>query len=108
MVSVKHALDEIEVATQRITTSAGNDVVTISVAPNFLTRWLMPRMSRFQEKYPDVELQISASTGLIDFNKSAVDMAVYFGHGDWHDIDRRWLWREHAGKCIVQAAACRN
>ncbi len=91
LVSVKHALDEIEVATQRITTSAGNDVVTISVAPNFLTRWLMPRMSRFQEKYPDVELQISASTGLIDFNKSAVDMAVYFGHGDWHDIEVHFL-----------------
>lgn len=91
LIAIKHALDEIEVATQRITANPETDVVTISVAPNFLTRWLMPRMSRFQERFPDVELQITASTGLIDFNKSNTDMAIYFGHGDWHDIEVHFL-----------------
>ena len=87
LIAIQHALDEIEVATRKLTASAENDAITISVAPNFLIRWLMPRMSRFQKKYPDVELQITASTGLIDFNKSNTDMAIYFGHGDWHDIE---------------------
>lgn len=91
LIAVKHALDEIEVATQRLTANPETDAVTISVAPNFLTRWLMPRMSRFQERYPDVELQISASIGLIDFNKSNTDMAIYYGHGDWHDIEVHFL-----------------
>jgi LysR family glycine cleavage system transcriptional activator len=91
LIAIKHALDEIEVATQRITANPETDVVTISVAPNFLTRWLMPRMSRFQERFPDVELQITASTGLIDFNKANTDMAIYFGHGDWHDIEVHFL-----------------
>jgi LysR family glycine cleavage system transcriptional activator len=91
LVAIQHALDEIEVATRKLTTSAENDAITISVAPNFLIRWLMPRMSRFQKQYPDVELQITASTGLIDFNKSNTDMAIYFGHGDWHDIEVYFL-----------------
>jgi LysR family glycine cleavage system transcriptional activator len=91
LVSIKYALDEIEVATKRLTANPETDIVTISVAPNFLTRWLMPRMQRFQERFPDVELQISASTGLIDFNKSNTDMAIYFGHGDWHDIEVHFL-----------------
>ena len=91
LVSIKYALDEIAVATQRLLANTETDIVTISVAPNFLTRWLMPRMQRFQEKFPDVELQISASTGLIDFNKSNTDMAIYFGSGEWHDIDMHFL-----------------
>lgn len=89
--SVRQALDEIEAATYRITSNPERDAVNISVAPNFLIRWLMPRMNRFQEKYPDVELQISASSGLIDFNRQNTDMAVYFGHGDWHDIEVHFL-----------------
>lgn len=89
--SVRGALDEIEAATYRLTANPERDTVTISVAPNFLIRWLMPRMTRFQALYPDVELQISASSGLIDFNKQNTDMAVYFGHGDWHDIEVHFL-----------------
>lgn len=89
--SVRQSLNELEVATQHLVSSTESDIVTLSVAPNFLVRWLMPRMQNFQEKYPDVELQITASMGLIDFNSSHVDLAIYFGHGDWHDIDTHFL-----------------
>lgn len=91
LVAVKHALDEIEVATQRLMVNPDTNVVSISVAPNFLIRWLMPRMSKFQALYPDIELQINTSTGLIDFGRSTTDMAVYFGHGDWDDIEMHFL-----------------
>ncbi|WP_111494076.1 MULTISPECIES: transcriptional regulator GcvA [Marinobacter] len=91
LTSIKHALDEIEMATQRVTASDETNVVRISVAPNFLTRWLMPRMTRFQELYPDIELQINASMGLLDFNRTSTDMAVYFGNGEWNDIEVHFL-----------------
>lgn len=91
LTAIRQALNEIDVATQRITTSSKADVVTLNVAPNFLIRWLMPRLGRFQSQYPDVELQITASTEVIDFNKSNTDMAIYFGHGDWHDIEVHFL-----------------
>ncbi|MFP8967774.1 transcriptional regulator GcvA [Pokkaliibacter sp. CJK22405] len=91
LTAVRHALDEIEIATERLMTTKDGNVINISVAPNFLTRWLMPRMSRFQALYPDIELQINASMGLIDFNKSTTDMAVYFGNGEWDDIEVHYL-----------------
>lgn len=89
--SVKQAMNELEVATQRLVDSPETDIVSLCVAPNFLMRWLMPRMQRFQQRYPDVELQISASPGLIDFNTHNVDMAISFGHGDWHDLETHFL-----------------
>lgn len=91
LTSVKHAFDEIEMATQRLSVAQGASVVQISVAPNFLIRWLMPRMSRFRALFPDVELQINASMGLLDFNRTSTDMAVYYGNGEWDDIEVEFL-----------------
>ena len=91
LISIKRALNEVDVATQRITSNPESDVVSLNVAPNFLIRWLMPRLSRFQSLYPDVELQITASTGETDFDKTNCDMAIFFGHGDWPDLDVHFL-----------------
>lgn len=91
LMSVKHALDEIEMATHRLVGKQDTNVVQISVAPNFLTRWLMPRMSRFRELHPDIELQINASIGLLDFDQASTDMAVYYGNGDWDNIEVHFL-----------------
>ncbi|WP_275424714.1 transcriptional regulator GcvA [Marinobacterium sediminicola] len=89
--SVQLALDEVESATRRLMTSPNLSAVNISVAPAFLSRWLVPRISRFQEQYPDVELRFSATTGYVDFEHSDTDMAVYYGEGDWKGVDIHFL-----------------
>ncbi len=85
--SIKESFNGIEVATQWITTHPNMGVVSINVAPNFLIRWLLPRLKQFQTLYPGIELQLSASNELIDLYENKTDMAIFFGHGDWHDID---------------------
>ena len=89
--AVEHALDEIEVATRRLVTSPNASAVNVSVVPAFLTRWLMPRIRNFQHHYPDVELRLSASTGLTDFSHSDTDMAIYSGHDEWNDVESHYL-----------------
>ncbi|WP_029511291.1 transcriptional regulator GcvA [Marinobacterium stanieri] len=89
--SVQLALDEVESATRRLMTSPNLSAVNISVAPAFLSRWLVPRIGRFQEQYPDVELRFSATTGYVDFVHSDTDMAVYYGEGNWQGVDIHFL-----------------
>ena len=91
--SIKQSLNGIDVATQDITSNPKMDIVRISVAPNFLIRWLIPRLYKFQSNYPDVELQINSSNEPVDLNETNTDMAVYFGHGDWLDIDVELLYK---------------
>lgn len=93
LISINQALNGIDVATQDITSNPKMDIVRISVAPNFLIRWLIPRLHRFQSKYPDVELQINSSNRPVDLNTSDTDMAIYFGYGDLHDIDVELLYK---------------
>jgi LysR family glycine cleavage system transcriptional activator len=89
--AVGHALDTIDIATRRVTSSTGGQMVNVSVAPSFLTRWLVPRIHQFQDLYPDVELRLSPNSGSVDFACSDVDMAVYFGNGDWPDVESHFL-----------------
>jgi len=89
--SIEHALDEIDSATRRLVANPNSSAITISVAPAFLTRWLMPRLTHFQEQYPDVELRLSAYMGAVDFSHTDVDMAVQFGSGKWRDVEADFL-----------------
>lgn len=98
--SVQLALDEVESATRRLMTATNTSAVNISVAPFFLTRWLVPRITHFQQKHPDVELRFSSTMGYIDFEHSDTDMAVYYGRGKWDDVESFLL------RNIVQTPVC--
>lgn len=91
--TVQKALSDIERATQRLVSAHGTGELNLSVAPAFLHRWLLPRISRFYDTHPNIELELSASTGLIDFAHSDTDMAVYFGDGQWDDVECSFLKR---------------
>lgn len=91
--TVQKALNDIERATQKLIAAHGSGELNLAVAPAFLHRWLLPRMGRFYDQYPNVELEISASTGLIDFAHDDTDMAVYFGDGNWDDVECHFLKR---------------
>lgn len=88
---IEHALDEIDIATRRIIVAPNTRSVNISVTPSYLTRRLVPRIREFQEHYPDVELRLSALNGRVDFQHSDTDMAIYFGHGKWRDLNAHFL-----------------
>ena len=61
------------------------------MTPAFLNYWLLPRIGKFYEQNPDIQLDINASVALIDFPRSDIDLAVYFGHGDWQNVECSFL-----------------
>src|SRR6186997_2540117 len=41
--------------------------VAVSVIPSFGSRWLVPRLGKFLEQHPEIDIRISASEKLVDF-----------------------------------------
>lgn len=89
--SVSGAFMHIEVATKRAVSGQAAGELTIAVAPAFLDRWLLPRFHDFTNRHPDIELDIQSSMSEVDFNVADVDMAIYFGEGQWAGVDSRLL-----------------
>jgi LysR family glycine cleavage system transcriptional activator len=83
---VRDALDILAEAAERLRARDGGGPLTVSTLPSFAAKWLVPRMSRFQDRHPEIELRIAAAERLIDFARDDVDVAVRFGPGDWPGV----------------------
>lgn len=81
-------------ATQRLQKRRDKGLLRLSVAPIFATRWLMPRMARFQAEAPQWEVSIQATTAITDFKTDEVDMAIRYGSGDWPGLNAIVLLEE--------------
>ncbi|MGZ9032991.1 MAG: LysR family transcriptional regulator, partial [Rhodospirillales bacterium] len=84
--AVRHAFDTVAEAVDRLHARTGGGALTVSVLPSFAVKWLVPRMSRFQERHPDIDLRITAADRLVDFARDGVDGAVRFGAGAWPEL----------------------
>ncbi|GGF35088.1 LysR family transcriptional regulator [Aliidongia dinghuensis] len=58
-------------------------VLTVNVSPSFAVRWLAPRLGRFRERFPGIELHLLTSNYYTDFAREGVDAAIRHGDGAW-------------------------
>lgn len=61
----------------------GRANLSISVAPSFATKWLMPRLGAFLQRHPGVDVDVKANIELTDFAKDDVDLAIRYGGGNY-------------------------
>src|SRR5882672_4594888 len=73
---VRGALEEIAQAAETVNPARRDKRLTVSVLPSFASRWLMPRLIRFMEAYPAIELNVMTSTQLASFATDEIDLAI--------------------------------
>jgi len=80
---VRAALSDIEQATEAVSPARRGNRLTVSVLPSFASRWLMPRLIRFMEAHPEIEVSVIATTALANFTTDEVDIGIRFGRGPY-------------------------
>lgn len=80
---IRSALDDIARALEQARGAGRPRGLTVSVLPSFASRWLMPRLIRFMDANPDIELTVNATTVLANFANDKVDIAIRYGRGPW-------------------------
>jgi LysR family glycine cleavage system transcriptional activator len=53
----------------------------------FAAKWLVSRLGRFAEAYPEIELNLAALMHRVDFAREDVDLAIRHGDGQWPELD---------------------
>ena len=66
--------------------------LTITSAPSFISKWLIPRLCKFQATYPDIDVRIDASSRLVDFVREDIDVGIRFGTGEYPDLYSVYLF----------------
>jgi len=77
--------DRLSEATLRLRSKGVGGLLTVAALPAFASGWLLPRIGRFQERHPRVDLLLKTSRALADFRREDVDVAIRFGAGDSTD-----------------------
>ncbi len=52
--------------------------VTVSASIGVTGLWLLPRLSRFQQRYPGVDLRVSANNRIADLRNEGIDLAIRY------------------------------
>ncbi len=94
LASVSRGFGEIDRGLQSLRTAPKVPHVTVFASVAFAHFWLMPRLSRFRDIYPEYDLRVLASDLPATPRPGDVDVAVLFGRGQWQGIESQLLFGE--------------
>lgn len=86
--------------------------VTVACTNAFAAMWLMPRMTDFWRRFPDISIDHLITDSAKDFRRADIDLRVRYGRGSWPDEQAELLLdetiypvcgpgfaRQHVGAC---------
>ena len=88
---VRAAFNDLRLATDRLLRKDDDKVLTVSTLASLAAKWLLPRLTAFQEAHPGIDVRITTSTALVDFKNGDVDAAIRYGRGNWPGVRAEWL-----------------
>jgi len=95
---LREGFDSLAQAVERLRAHKGGGMLTVSAAPSFAARWLMPRLHRFLAAHPETDVRVSArlrqtaegarrgaaaERATVDAWLSDSDVAILYGRGDY-------------------------
>jgi LysR family transcriptional regulator, glycine cleavage system transcriptional activator len=92
--ALREAFDRLVEAASMLTAAVDGRRLTVTVAPSFAAKWLVPRLGKFEALHPQVDVWISAGMELIDFNGGEVDLAIRYGSGRYPGLEITRLMQE--------------
>ncbi|HYM31767.1 MAG TPA: transcriptional regulator GcvA [Candidatus Cybelea sp.] len=91
---VRDGFDRLAAAVGRVQQRDSAGALHVSVLPSLAARWLVPRLARFHERHPDIDLRLSATQAVVDFAREDFDAAIRHGRGDWPGLRCDLLLRD--------------
>jgi LysR family glycine cleavage system transcriptional activator len=61
--------------------------LNVALTPSFAAKWLIPRLEHFNARHPDIDIRITTTMELIDYERDGVDIGVRFGRGGYPDLE---------------------
>ena len=91
---VSAGLDRIAAAASAVRAVEERGALDVNTNPGFAAKWLIPRLDRFRQKHPEVDVRITAAIETVDFERTQVDIAIRFGRGGWEGVETEYLLGE--------------
>lgn len=81
------AFGQIDKAVDMLAAVKNRQTLTVSSVADFAASWLVPRLGRFNERHPNLEVRVEATSSPVDLRRDHVDVALRHGLGDYPGMD---------------------
>ena len=88
------AFNRLALAVERISARSATGTLTVSSMTTILMTWLVPRLPRFQEAHPEIDVRLMTTQRLVDFTREDIDVAIRFGTGKWPGVKSERMFGE--------------
>ena len=85
--ALREAFDRLAEAASLLTAAVDGRRLTVTVAPSFAAKWLVPRLGLFEQQHPQVDVWLSAGMEVVDFASGEIDMAIRYGTGRYPGLE---------------------
>jgi LysR family transcriptional regulator, glycine cleavage system transcriptional activator len=92
--ALREAFDRLAEAAAMLTAPVDGRRLSLTAAPSFAAKWLVPRLGAFEAKHPAIDVWLSADIDVVDFAAGEIDMAVRYGGGNYPGLETQLLMRE--------------
>ncbi len=77
--SADSAIQQLQDAFGTITADLGRGPVTITASIGVTGLWILPRLGRFQQLHPDIDVRVAANNRILDLAGERIDLAIRYG-----------------------------
>lgn len=91
---IRAGFDRLALGLERLKEGSAGGVLTVTVSPAFASKWLLPRIDRFQSAWPDTDVRLDTSLKAVDFVAQRIDIGVRYGMGSWPSLTAVKLMEE--------------
>ena len=91
---LRAGFDQIAESARRLRSDASNNILTISVGLTLASSFLVRRLGKFRETYPDIDVRLHTTDRVADFARDGVDVAIRFGRGIYPGMESFRLFEE--------------
>ncbi|MDC9590640.1 transcriptional regulator GcvA [Xenorhabdus sp. XENO-10] len=92
---IKEIFTAINDATRKLQARSAKGALTVSLSPSFAIQWLVPRLSGFNQSFPGIDVRIQAIDREEDKLADDVDVAIFYGRGNWPGMRTDRLYPEY-------------
>ena len=97
---ISKLLADLTEATYRVMDGGGNHTLKIATVATFATRWLIPRLPRFEAAHPNISLNLNVRNDPFDVIGEPFDLVIHFGNGNWpHTAEERLFPADYFPVC---------
>ncbi|MBR0799938.1 transcriptional regulator GcvA [Bradyrhizobium jicamae] len=91
---LRAGFDRLTIGLERLKDETANGLLTVTVSPAFAAKWLLPRIDRFQSRWPDIDVRLDTNLKLLDYVALGLDIGVRYGGGTWPGLVAEFLMDE--------------